>query len=308
MIKNYLYNFFLKRFLRKKLYMIGLSHILSARKHYSKVSTLSDVDYKIFSQNGEDGILDYLLTSLAIENPKFLEIGVGDFTECNTRFIFDRCSAKGTIIDCINNFEEKVKKNVELWKGDLKIINKKINTDNIRDLINNSDCFLNLDVFSLDIDGIDYWILNELPENFSKIVVLEYNPLFGSNLELTVPNLPNFDRSSYHYSNLCFGMSLKAAINLMLKKNFYFVGTNLFKNNAFFVNNKFNKKKYFNDLQIKSIEDSVNSNFTESRSKDGSLNYLNNREKIQEILECEVIDLSNSLINKKKINELFKLK
>ena len=305
MIKKYLYNFFLKSFLRKKLYMIGLSHFLSVRKDYSNISLLSDVDYKVFSQNGEDGILDYLLTSLSIENPKFLEIGVGDFTECNTRFIFDRCSAKGTIIDCINNFEEKVKKNVELWKGDLKIINKKINTENIHDLIENSDCFLDLDIFSLDIDGIDYWILNELPENFSKIVVLEYNPLFGSNLEATVPNLPNFDRTSYHYSNLCFGMSLKAAINLMFKKNFYFVGTNLFKNNAFFVNNKFFKKKYFKNLQVKSIQYSVNSNFTESRSKDGSLNYLNKENRFKEILDCEVVDLSNN--NKiNKIKDLLK--
>jgi len=285
--------------------MIGLSHFLSVRKDYSNISLLSDVDYKVFSQNGEDGILDYLLTSLSIENPKFLEIGVGDFTECNTRFIFDRCSAKGTIIDCINNFEEKVKKNVELWKGDLKIINKKINTENIHDLIENSDCFLDLDIFSLDIDGIDYWILNELPENFSKIVVLEYNPLFGSNLEATVPNLPNFDRTSYHYSNLCFGMSLKAAINLMFKKNFYFVGTNLFKNNVFFVNNKFFKKKYFKNLQVKSIQDSVNSNFTESRSKDGSLNYLNKENRFKEILDCEVVDLSNN--NKiNKIKDLLK--
>tara|TARA_X000000950_G_scaffold289108_1_gene409822 strand:- start:141 stop:1058 length:918 start_codon:yes stop_codon:yes gene_type:complete len=304
MIKNYLYNLFLKRFLRKKLYMIGLSHILSSRKYYSKVSLLSDVDYKIFSQNGEDGILDYLLTSLAIENPKFLEIGVGDFTECNTRFIFDRCSAKGTIIDCINNFEEKVKKNVELWKGDLKIINKKINSENIGDLIENSDCFFNLDIFSLDIDGIDYWIINELPENFAKIVVLEYNPLFGSNLEVTVPNLPDFDRSSYHYSNLCFGMSLKAAINLMLKKNFYFIGTNLFKNNAFFVNKKFLKEKYFNNLQVKSIEDSVNSNFTESRSKGGLLNYLNKKIRIKEIQDCDVINLANLGSEKKKIKDL----
>ena len=89
-------------------------------------------------------------------------------------------------------------------------------------------------------------------------------------------------------------MSLKAAINLMFKKNFYFVGTNLFKNNAFFVNNKFIKKKYFKNLQVKSIQDSVNSNFTESRSKDGSLNYLNKENRFKEILDCEVVDLSNN--------------
>ena len=86
--------------------MIGLSHILLMRKNYKDINKLHDVDYKIFSQNGEDGILDYLLYQLKIEKPKFIEIGVGDYTESNTRFIFDRCSPKGAIIDCIDNFEK----------------------------------------------------------------------------------------------------------------------------------------------------------------------------------------------------------
>ena len=104
--------------------MIGQSHILNIRKNYKNVKSLNDVDFKVFSQNGEDGILDYLLFKLNIEKPKFLEIGVGDYSEANTRFIFDRCSPKGTIIDCNENFEKKVKKNIKLWRGELKIKKK----------------------------------------------------------------------------------------------------------------------------------------------------------------------------------------
>ncbi len=304
MIKNYLYNLFLKRFLRKKLYMIGLSHILLSRKYYSKVSLLSDVDYKIFSQNGEDGILDYLLTSLAIENPKFLEIGVGDFTECNTRFIFDRCSAKGTIIDCINNFEEKVKKNVELWKGDLKIINKKINSENISDLIENSDCFFNLDIFSLDIDGIDYWVLNELPVKFSKIAVIEYNANFGPTLEISVPNIKNFNRTEYHYSNLCFGASLRAIINLMKSKGFKFIGVNKSCINAFFINEDFIQDLSLETVNERNLENFTNSNYRESRSFEGKLTFLSGKNKINEIRNCDVINLANSDSEKIKIKDL----
>ncbi len=304
MIKNYLYNLFLKRFLRKKLYMIGLSHILLSRKYYSKVSLLSDVDYKIFSQNGEDGILDYLLTSLAIENPKFLEIGVGDFTECNTRFIFDRCSAKGTIIDCINNFEEKVKKNVELWKGDLKIINKKINSENISDLIENSDCFFNLDIFSLDIDGIDYWVLNELPVKFSKIAVIEYNANFGPTLEISVPNIKNFNRTEYHYSNLCFGASLRAIINLMKSKGFKFIGVNKSCINAFFINEDFIQDLSLETVNERNLENFTNSNYRESRSFEGKLTFLSGKNKINEIRNCDVINLANSGSEKIKIKDL----
>ena len=86
----------------------------------------------------------------------------------------------------------------------------------------NANCLNNLDIFSLDIDGIDYWILKELPKDFSKIVVVEFNPIFGKNLEISVPNINNFERKKYHYSNLCFGMSLKAAIKIMNRKKFLF--------------------------------------------------------------------------------------
>ena len=233
-----------------------------------------------------------------------MEIGVGDFTECNTRFIFDRCSAKGTIIDCINNFEEKVKKNVELWKGDLKIINKKINSENISDLIENSDCFFNLDIFSLDIDGIDYWVLNELPVKFSKIAVIEYNANFGPTLEISVPNIKNFNRTEYHYSNLCFGASLRAIINLMKSKGFKFIGVNKSCINAFFINEDFIQDLSLETVNERNLENFTNSNYRESRSFEGKLTFLSGKNKINEIRNCDVINLANSGSEKIKIKDL----
>jgi len=114
-----------KRYFDKKNFMIGNSHILNMRKNYKNIKNLESLDYKIFSQNGEDGILDYLLFSLKIEKPKFIEIGVGDYFESNTRFIFERTSCKGLIIDIIENFREKVEKTTKIWRGDLNIVQKK---------------------------------------------------------------------------------------------------------------------------------------------------------------------------------------
>ena len=194
MIKNLIYKFFFKNFLRKKIYMIGHSHIINARKNYKYIQELDELDYKIFSQNGEDGIIDYLLFQLNIKKPKFLEIGVGDYTEANTRFIFESTSAKGTIIDCIDEFENKVKKNLVTWRGELNILNHSVSSHNIKEILNFKNSLLNLDLFSLDIDGIDYWILKELPYNFSKIAIVEYNPIFGKDAEISVPNNDNFNR------------------------------------------------------------------------------------------------------------------
>ena len=107
--KNFFYGFF-KSYFHKKIYMQGLSHILNIREKYEHISNLQDVDYKIFSQNGEDGIIDYLLNKIKIEKPKFVEVGVGDYLESNTRFIFERTSASGLIVDCIEKFDSRVKK------------------------------------------------------------------------------------------------------------------------------------------------------------------------------------------------------
>lgn len=303
-MKKLIYNFFFRKYQNRKLYMIGLSHILLMRKNYSKVNKLSDVDYKIFSQNGEDGILDYLLYQLKIEKPKYIEIGVGDYTESNTRFIFERCSPKGVIVDCLENLEEKIKKNFSLWKSELKIVNDFVNPNNIIKIMREADTLNNLDIFSLDIDGIDYWILKELPKDFSKIAIVEFNPIFGKNLKVSVPNITNFDRKKYHYSNLCFGMSLQAAIEIMNEKNFYFVGTNLLRNNAFFISKNYKKEEYFKNLVINNIENSTDANFTESRDIKGNLNFLNYQKRVKEILECEVVDLSVNSNIKIKLKDL----
>ncbi len=294
--------FLFKNYLEKKLYMIGCSHVLSMRSKYENISNISDVDFKIYSQNGEDGILDYLLTRLNIQRPKFLEIGVGDYSESNTRFIFERTSAKGTIIDCIEDLEIKVRKRIKLWKGDLSIINEKINSNNILDILYKKNNFKDIDLFSLDIDGVDYWILEKLPPHFSKVAILEYNPTFGYNLEISVPNILEFDRTKYHHSNLCFGMSFKAAVNLMKRKGFYFVGSNLLRNNAFFISDKYEKNKFFKNLVIDESNQNVDSNFRESRDINNELTYLTGKKKIEQILDCKVVDLSNLE------NTIFKLK
>ena len=88
--------------------MIGSSHLTQMRIKYQKITNLRDVEYKIFSQNGEDGIIDYILYCLNINKPKFIEIGVGDYSEANTRFLFETRSPKGLIVDCEKNLAQNI--------------------------------------------------------------------------------------------------------------------------------------------------------------------------------------------------------
>jgi len=61
-----------------------------------------------------------------------------------------------------------------------------------------------------DIDGIDHWVISKLKSNLSKIFVAEFNPTFGSELEIIVPDTGKFDRTSNHYSNLWFWRIFKS--------------------------------------------------------------------------------------------------
>ena len=287
--------------LDRVIFCIGKVQISLNRNKYDEVEDLIETEVKIFSQNGEDGIIDYLVHKLKVDKKNFIEIGVGNYRESNTRFLYNRYHPKGLIIDYIDDMKKKVTKHVNFWKGDLRICNQKIDADNILDILN-KNCDYEIDFFSIDIDSIDYWIIKKLKNNISKIFVAEYNPVFGAELEVTVPNISGFERSKYHYSYLCYGMSLKALINLMDQKGYYFIGTNLQKINAFFILKEFKKEVFFKNIKIKSLDNYTNSNIRDSRDINNNLNFLSGNNKFKEIKDCEVINLKD---NK---NELVKLK
>ncbi len=282
-----------------KLYiLLGNLIISNSRKEYDNFKKIEEAEVKVFSQNGEDGIIDYLIKKLRISKPNFIEIGVGDYSEANTRYIYETNYGRGIIVDLIKNLKEKVSKNVSIWRGNLEIIEKKVNSKNINDLFQKID--FQLDIVSIDIDGVDYWVIKNLKPKISKIFILEYNAVFGSNLEISIPDQDNFDRTKAHYSNLYYGASLKAYVNLMKKKGFYFLGVNKLRNNAFFINEDFLKEKFFPEIENISFEDSTDANFSESRNAKGELSYLKNEKKLSEIKDCEVINIQTNSILKIK--------
>ena len=287
--------------------LLGKNILINKRKNYSNIENINSTEEKIFSQNGEDGIIDYLLETLNIQDPKFIEIGVEDYIESNTRLLYHIRNSIGLIID--NNIDEdQLSNNLDLWKGRIKVIKELISPNNINEIINDNSFDKNLDLFSIDIDGLDYWVIKELPANFSKICIAEYNPLFGSELEITVPNINNFDRTKYHYSNLCWGMSLKALIAVMNEKNFVFLGTNNLKNNAFFINEELKdsfKKIILN--QDLNFDNYIDHKFRESRDRNGKLSYLSRDEQIKKIADCYVVNVKKNINEKIKLSNLLKI-
>jgi hypothetical protein len=223
-----------------------------------KAQKLSDFEVKVFSQGGEDGIIDYLINQLGLIYPKVLEIGIGNFLECNSRFLMENRLAKVVVVDqnkeAINIIENYPNK----WKYNIHFINQFINLNNVLSIYNQAVQEIgNIDVLSIDIDGMDYWILKAIPKENISIIICEYNSLFKDQIGVSVPYNENFDRLSETESGKYFGASLKAFIDYLETNNFQFIGANLTCVNAFFV-----RKDLVNKLNIQLPDINNVSSFT----------------------------------------------
>tara|TARA_Y100000591_G_scaffold331000_1_gene363556 strand:- start:412 stop:1344 length:933 start_codon:yes stop_codon:yes gene_type:complete len=263
---------------------------------FKKIDNLSNIEFQVFSQWGEDGIIDWMINKIKKMPKNFLEIGTQDYKESNTRYLLINNNWDGYLIEGNKDDVKLIKKDRIFWKYNLKIQNKYINTSNILKTMRDLNIPNKIGLISIDIDGIDYWILKKIKFLKPVIFICEFNPLFGYVDSLTVPNKKNFNRNNEHYSNLYFGASLKAFQNL-LRDHYIFVGTNSAGNNAFFIKNSHSK---FIKGKIKEFK-VFKSKFRESRNRNKHLNYLDRFDSLKKIKNKKIIDLKKNTLN--TINE-----
>jgi hypothetical protein len=282
-------NFLFKRlFLRIKLtYLekIEKKNILQAKilinlQKKNKSNNINNFEFSVFSQWGEDGIINYLINNLKLSSKNFIEFGVENYIESNTRFLLQNYNWSGVIFDSNKDNINQIKKHYYYWRHDLNAVHAFINVKNINDLISkNIKKNNNVSVLSIDIDGNDYWVWKSLKAIDPDIVIIEYNYRFGKKDAVTVPYMSNFNRFNAHYSSLYYGASLKALCKLAEKKRMSLVCANLAGNNAFFVKNKLLNSK----VKALTIDNCFREGkFRESRDQSGSLSFksINEEKKI----------------------------
>ena len=296
-LKKYL-SFLVRRIFDEEIQkeLILKAKVLSLKnKNLKKIKDLSVVEFQVYSQWGEDGIIDWLISKFPQIPKNFLEIGTQDYKESNTRFLLINRNWDGFLIEGDKGDVQKIKSQRIYWKHNLKIRNKFITKDNINDVVRKFNVPKKLGLLSLDIDGVDYWVLKELSTLNPSIVICEYNSLFGEKKSITVPYKENFIRSKEHYSNLYYGASIQAFIDIMKTKNYFLIGTNTAGNNAFFV-----RKDLWKILNKMILNKKIfMSKFRESRDQKGKLSFLDKKESLNLIRNKHVIDLKSK--NQKKI-------
>ena len=241
-------------------------------------------EFKVFSQMGDDGIIQYLINNIAIPNETFIEFGVENYSESNTRFLLMNNNWSGMVIDGSEANVNEIRNSYYYWKYDLKAIHAFIDADNIELLIDESGFGIEIGILSIDIDGNDYWIWKKISTINPIIVIAEFNSVFGIDKPWTVPYDPSFLRSKSHHSNLFYGSSLLSLCDLAEAKGYYFVGCNSAGNNSYFI-----RKDKIGELKILKPEVGyVSSKFAESRSKEGALTLTRGTDRIKLLKGMEV--------------------
>jgi hypothetical protein len=274
--------------------LLAIGAMLSNQQYSMKSTSINDYEFKIFSQFGDDGIIQYLIKHIPIENEIFIEFGVENYLESNTRFLMMNNNWAGFVMDGSEDAMKSLKNQNWYWRYSLTHKASFINKENINELLANTG-FSNIGLLHIDLDGNDYHILTELNlSNLSpSILIMEYNSVFGKDRPITIPYDRDFIRTNAHYSNLYFGASLPALNYAASKKGYSLIGCNRAGNNAYFA-----KKSLLNEsIRELSVEDAfIESKFRESRNKDYSLSYLAGKERYEMIKGLEVLNVvSNEL-------------
>lgn len=263
------------------------------------ISNINESEFKVYSQWGEDGIIQHLLRFIPIENKVFIEFGVENYTESNTRFLLINNKWSGLILDGNRKHIEYIKRDMSVyWAHNLKAEHVFITKDNINDIIVRNGIPKDIGLLSIDIDGNDYWIWEAITEVKPRIVISEFNALFGPFEKVSIPYKHDFVRNSFHYSNIYYGASLAALEFLGKQKGYSLVGINSTGNNAFFVCNEYCK----NLKVLTSTEVFRTPQFREAKDINGELSYINFQQQIELISDLQVIDIQSK--NLKKINDL----
>lgn len=267
-----------------------------------KIQSLAEVEFQVYSQFGEDGIIQWLIHNVDIDDRTFIEFGVEDYMEANTRFLLMNNNWSGLVMDGSKEHMDSLRKWEYFWKYDLQAVCAFITKENINQLITDAGFRGDVGILSIDLDGNDWWILNAINCVSPRILICEYNNIFGAKKKVTVPYDAAFVRTKKHYSNLYWGCSIAAYCRWAEENGYYYMGSNSAGNNAFFVR----KDCISFEMVPKKAQEFIKSKYRESRDRVGNLTYLRGNERLNSIKSMKLLEIETGRVD--VIENIYNLK
>ena len=189
----------------------------------------------IFSQNGEDGIIEELLKRLEINNGYVCEFGAWDGIHLSNLFNLVKKGFNAVFIEGDNNKYTDLLKTVEKYPNITPInafVDHNDTENSLDNLLRKTNIPIDFDILSIDIDSYDYQVWKNLNIYKPKLVIIEINSSINTN-----------NTEYIHNSTTCEGTGFRPMYELGIEKGYTFI---LHTGNMFFIRND-----YFNKLDIR---------------------------------------------------------
>jgi hypothetical protein len=190
---------------------------------------LTAFELRVFSQNGEDGVLAEILRRIGVAGGGFVEFGVQDGTEGNTVFLAHVLGWAGVYLEADDAGFAALERR---WAASARVrtVHAAVEPDTVQALFAGAGVPEEPDVVSIDVDGNDYWIWRALTRYRPRVVVIEYNGALEPGRRLVQPR----DTGSWRETEF-YGASLEALVALGERKGYRLVHCEMTGNNAFFL-------------------------------------------------------------------------
>jgi hypothetical protein len=213
--------------LRQQVRYLALAQLLARASNDERDLTLFEMS--VFSQNGEDGVLQEIFQRIAASTRFFVEIG-SSVNESNCLLLADAFGWRGFILEA-DDGEYRGLSTKYANSASVRVVQALVQPENVDRLLANGGVPAEFDLLSIDVDGNDYWIWHDLEDFRPRVVVIEYNSSLPSHRNL----VQTFDPASQPNLTDTFGASLKALCRLARRKGYGLVHADLSGTNAFFV-------------------------------------------------------------------------
>jgi hypothetical protein len=193
-------------------------------------------EFSGFSQNGEDGVLDVLRSQLLRRSRTFVEIGCADGIENNSAWMVLTEQYGGVLVEGDPMLAARARRNIMPYSVSVDVQQLFVTPTTVSPLVDSLDV-KDPDVFSLDIDGVDYYVAQAVFDAGvrPKIVVVEYNSVYGPDRSHTIEYRPDFSFSKAHPTQLYYGVSIRGWRRFFDARGYRFVTVERNGVNAFFV-------------------------------------------------------------------------
>lgn len=230
---------------------------------------LDEVGFRCHSQLEEDGLLLYIFSVIGTRNKSAVEMCAGNGSECMAANLVVHHGWDAVLFDGdpvnVRHGQRFFTNNQFTFAQPPRFLQAWITRENVNDLIATTGTTGEIDLFSLDIDGNDYWVWEALSVIQPRVCILETHNVIPSHLALSMPYQPRFSFWDLPEHVRDFrGASLKAFAQLGAKKGYRLVGANRLGFNAIFIRNGLGKDE-FPEVTVDSCHDNPYTRIAQSR-------------------------------------------